>query len=171
MSNTGEEKQRCVRSVTSVYTTILQYELMIFWLISTCEGSRPRWNETFVFIISDDSGVVCTRLKIKIMDKDTFSKDDFVGEATWAYMITKIINFIKNNLFPSWYYGIRAFDWQWDSVLHRISLEAVFAKETIPPISYDVIKNENKCGEIQVGLNFTQQVPHIYDWVFQGLVD
>ncbi|KAH6756426.1 Calcium-dependent lipid-binding family protein [Perilla frutescens var. hirtella] len=39
-----------------------------------------------------------------------------------------------------------------------IPLEAVFVEETIPPISYDVVKDGNiKCGEIKLGLNFTHK--------------
>ncbi|KAL0373644.1 UNVERIFIED_CONTAM: phloem protein 2 [Sesamum radiatum] len=41
-------------------------------------GSSPEWNETFLFTVS--RGV--TELKIKILDKDTFTDDDFLGEVT-----------------------------------------------------------------------------------------
>ncbi|XP_074273206.1 elicitor-responsive protein 3-like isoform X2 [Silene latifolia] len=40
-------------------------------------GTTPEWNETFVFRISGD----VPELHLKIMDKDTFTADDFVGEA------------------------------------------------------------------------------------------
>ncbi|KAL0309217.1 UNVERIFIED_CONTAM: phloem protein 2 [Sesamum radiatum] len=46
--------------------------------VASGAGSSPEWNETFLFIVS--GGV--TELKIKILDKDTFTDDDFVGEAT-----------------------------------------------------------------------------------------
>ncbi|PIN21992.1 hypothetical protein CDL12_05292 [Handroanthus impetiginosus] len=46
--------------------------------IASGGGSVPEWNETFLFTISE--GV--SELKIKLMDKDTFTADDFVGEAT-----------------------------------------------------------------------------------------
>ncbi|XP_021817070.1 elicitor-responsive protein 3-like [Prunus avium] len=42
------------------------------------QGSAPEWNETFVFTVSDD----VSELHLKIMEKDNFSADDFVGEAT-----------------------------------------------------------------------------------------
>ncbi|CAB4269915.1 unnamed protein product [Prunus armeniaca] len=42
------------------------------------QGSAPEWNETFVFTVSDD----VSELHLKIMKKDNFSADDFVGEAT-----------------------------------------------------------------------------------------
>ncbi|KAL8495329.1 hypothetical protein ACS0TY_019474 [Phlomoides rotata] len=46
--------------------------------VATVEGSTPTWNETFMFAISGN----VTELKIKIMDQDTLSADDFVGEVT-----------------------------------------------------------------------------------------
>ncbi|URE17989.1 C2 domain-containing protein [Musa troglodytarum] len=41
-------------------------------------GSDPEWHETFVFNNVSDN---VSELIVKIMDSDTFSKDDFVGEA------------------------------------------------------------------------------------------
>ena len=41
------------------------------------QGSEPEWNETFVFSVTGD----VSDLSLKLMDKDTFSADDFVGEA------------------------------------------------------------------------------------------
>ncbi|KAK7292611.1 hypothetical protein RJT34_15462 [Clitoria ternatea] len=41
-------------------------------------GSNPQWNESFLFTISDST----CELNLKIMDKDKFSQDDFLGEAT-----------------------------------------------------------------------------------------
>ncbi|KAK1374793.1 Elicitor-responsive protein 3 [Heracleum sosnowskyi] len=77
-------------------------------------GSEPEWNENFVFNLS--SGV--SELSIKIMDSDSGSNDDFVGEA-------------------------------------KIPLEALFEERSIPPTSYNVVKDEEFCGEIRVGLTFT----------------
>ncbi|XP_074273051.1 elicitor-responsive protein 3-like [Silene latifolia] len=45
--------------------------------VNTDGGTTPEWNETFVFRISGD----VPELHLKIMDKDTFTADDFVGEA------------------------------------------------------------------------------------------
>ncbi|KAH6813163.1 Calcium-dependent lipid-binding family protein [Perilla frutescens var. frutescens] len=84
--------------------------------IASGKGSCPEWNESFLFSISNDH----TELKIKLMDKDTFTADDFIGEAT-------------------------------------IPLEPVFAEENIPPMSYNIVKDEHYCGEIKVGLTFTLQ--------------
>lgn len=51
-------------------------------IILTCifpgQGVNPEWNESFLFTVTDD----VTELRLKIMDKDTLSSDDFVGEAT-----------------------------------------------------------------------------------------
>ncbi|WVZ74458.1 hypothetical protein U9M48_022637 [Paspalum notatum var. saurae] len=46
--------------------------------IATGKGSNPEWNENFVFTVSDKT----TDLIIKLMDSDTGTADDFVGEAT-----------------------------------------------------------------------------------------
>ncbi|XP_010671812.2 elicitor-responsive protein 3 [Beta vulgaris subsp. vulgaris] len=45
--------------------------------VATDNGSAPEWNETFVFRIAGHA----PELHLKIMDKDTFTADDFVGEA------------------------------------------------------------------------------------------
>lgn len=44
--------------------------------VCAAQGSNPEWNESFVFGIAD--GV--TELHLMIMDKDTGTADDFVGE-------------------------------------------------------------------------------------------
>ncbi|XP_068307120.1 elicitor-responsive protein 3-like isoform X2 [Pyrus communis] len=44
--------------------------------VCAAQGSNPEWNESFVFGVAD--GV--TELHLMIMDKDTGSADDFVGE-------------------------------------------------------------------------------------------
>ncbi|XP_074556733.1 elicitor-responsive protein 3-like [Curcuma longa] len=77
-------------------------------------GSEPEWNETFSFTISDS----VTNLTIKLFDKDTFSSDDFVGEA-------------------------------------KIALDPVFVEGSIPPTIYNVVKDQEFCGQIKVGLTFT----------------
>ncbi|CDP19756.1 unnamed protein product [Coffea canephora] len=46
--------------------------------VASGQGSEPEWNETFLFTISE--GV--TELKIKLMDSDNLTNDDFVGEST-----------------------------------------------------------------------------------------
>ncbi|KAI4328749.1 hypothetical protein L6164_021081 [Bauhinia variegata] len=44
---------------------------------SVAKGSDPLWNESFLFTVSDSE----SELNLRIMDKDTFTDDDFVGEA------------------------------------------------------------------------------------------
>ncbi|XWS61809.1 hypothetical protein CRYUN_Cryun07bG0157200 [Craigia yunnanensis] len=46
--------------------------------VASGKGSNPEWNENFVFNVSE--GV--SELKLKIMDSDCGSQDDFVGEVT-----------------------------------------------------------------------------------------
>jgi hypothetical protein len=47
-----------------------------FTLADSGEGSEPEWNETFIFIVYDDT----PHLHLKIMDSDVMD-DDFVGAA------------------------------------------------------------------------------------------
>lgn len=46
--------------------------------VASRQGTRPEWHEQFVF---DLQGGV-SDLNIRIMDKDTFTSDDFIGEAS-----------------------------------------------------------------------------------------
>ncbi|CBI34741.3 hypothetical protein VitviT2T_002058 [Vitis vinifera] len=84
--------------------------------VASGKGSDPEWNEHFVFTISE--GI--SELTIKIMDSDSGSGDDFVGEAT-------------------------------------IPLEALFTEGSLEPAPYNVVKDQEYCGEIRVGLTFTQK--------------
>lgn len=84
--------------------------------IASGKGTEPEWNESFVFNVS--GGV--SELTIKLMDSDTGTADDFVGEA-------------------------------------RIPLEPVFIERTLEPSSYNVVKDQQYCGEIRVGLKFTPE--------------
>nr|XP_010940440.1 elicitor-responsive protein 3 [Elaeis guineensis] len=45
--------------------------------IASGAGSDPEWNETFVFTLTDH----VSELTIKLMDSDSVSNDDYVGEA------------------------------------------------------------------------------------------
>ncbi|KAK8935428.1 Elicitor-responsive protein 1 [Platanthera zijinensis] len=47
------------------------------------QGTNPKWNETFKFLVQypGTSGIP-HKIIFKIMDKDTFTADDFLGEAT-----------------------------------------------------------------------------------------
>ncbi|KAG8065421.1 hypothetical protein GUJ93_ZPchr0004g39228 [Zizania palustris] len=46
--------------------------------IASGKGSDPEWNETFVFTVTHNA----TELIIKLLDSDSGTADDFVGEAT-----------------------------------------------------------------------------------------
>jgi Ca2+-dependent lipid-binding protein len=52
------------------------------------KGSSPEWNENFVFTVSDQA----TDLVIKLMDSDSGTADDFVGEATYAHLSIHVCN-------------------------------------------------------------------------------
>ncbi|XP_010255470.1 PREDICTED: elicitor-responsive protein 3 isoform X1 [Nelumbo nucifera] len=82
--------------------------------VASGQGAEPEWNENFVFTVSEGA----TELNIKIMDSDSGTEDDFVGEAT-------------------------------------ISLEPLFSEGSLPPTPYNVVKDQQYCGEIKIGLTFT----------------
>ncbi|EPS63491.1 hypothetical protein M569_11295, partial [Genlisea aurea] len=44
--------------------------------VHSSQGSKPEWNETHLFNISGREN----ELRIRIMDKDTLTADDFLGE-------------------------------------------------------------------------------------------
>ncbi|XP_021748895.1 elicitor-responsive protein 3-like isoform X2 [Chenopodium quinoa] len=90
--------------------------------IAKDEGSAPEWNETFLFTVSGH----VPELHLKLMDKDTFTADDFVGEA-------------------------------------NIPLSVVFEEGSLPPTSYNVVKDGEFKGEIKVGLTFTPEAYHSRD--------
>ncbi|XP_068667668.1 elicitor-responsive protein 1-like [Aristolochia californica] len=46
------------------------------------QGSNPVWNEKFTFLVDYPGDGNQCKLVFKIMDKDTFSRDDLVGEAS-----------------------------------------------------------------------------------------
>ncbi|KAG9441068.1 hypothetical protein H6P81_016922 [Aristolochia fimbriata] len=63
--------------------------------IASGKGSDPEWNETFMFTVSGEA----TELKIKIMDSDTGTEDDYVGDAT----IPLGPLFLEGNISPAIY--------------------------------------------------------------------
>ncbi|KAA8522375.1 hypothetical protein F0562_013264 [Nyssa sinensis] len=63
--------------------------------VASGKGTEPEWNENFVFTISDS----VSELSIKIMDSDSGSEDDFVGQAT----IPLDPLFMEGNLPPTSY--------------------------------------------------------------------
>ncbi|KAJ1392607.1 C2 domain [Sesbania bispinosa] len=79
-------------------------------------GSNPQWNESFLFTVSDSA----SELNLRIMEKDNFSNDDFLGEAI-------------------------------------IPLDAVFEEGSLPEAAYNLVKDQEYCGEIKVALTFTPE--------------
>lgn len=95
LPDAGAEKQRCIRLVyfaTLNIAPVIDEEFHIALIGQFCtlevqlitnqkayagSGSESQWNETFVFSVSGDA----SELHLKIMDKDTFTADDFLGEA------------------------------------------------------------------------------------------
>lgn len=46
------------------------------------QGSNPVWKEKFLFNVEYPGSGEGYKLALKIMDKDTFSADDYIGQAT-----------------------------------------------------------------------------------------
>ncbi|KAJ4970658.1 hypothetical protein NE237_003757 [Protea cynaroides] len=89
------------------------------------EGSNPVWNERFTFRVQYPPTDNQCKLLLRIMDKDTFSADDFVGEAT-IYVKDLLALGVENGgseLQPHKYSVVKA--------------------------------DKSFCGEIRVGLTFT----------------
>ncbi|KAI3721191.1 hypothetical protein L2E82_32197 [Cichorium intybus] len=50
--------------------------------IAKGQGNKPSWNETFKFRVEFPGGDEQPKLFLKIMDHDTFSSDDYIGQTT-----------------------------------------------------------------------------------------
>ena len=48
------------------------------------QGSNPKWNEKFTFRAEYPGSGSDYKLILKLMDKDTFSADDYLGQATYV---------------------------------------------------------------------------------------
>nr|XP_016481024.1 PREDICTED: elicitor-responsive protein 1-like [Nicotiana tabacum] len=92
------------------------------------QGSKPEWNERFNFRVEYPSTDKQYKLILKLMDHDTFSSDDSLGEAT-IYLKELIELGVENG---------RA--------------------EIHPRKYSVVGSDQSYCGEIQVGLTFTPKV-------------
>ncbi|KAM1444515.1 hypothetical protein ACFX2I_040655 [Malus domestica] len=96
------------------------------------QGSEPEWNETFTFTVSDD----VDDLRLKIMDKDTFGSDDFVGEATGVLLLSSLSYNSKARL---------------SFFCQTFPLQPLFAERSLPPIPYNVVNQDKEySGEIKV---------------------
>ncbi|XP_068644485.1 16 kDa phloem protein 1-like [Aristolochia californica] len=91
-------------------------------------GGNPVWNERFTFRVDYPGVDNQYKLILKIMDKDTFSADDFIGEASI---------YIEDLLALGMERG--------KAELHPTKQRVLLADRTY-------------CGEIRVGLNFTRKV-------------
>ncbi|GMI87149.1 hypothetical protein like AT3G55470 [Hibiscus trionum] len=92
------------------------------------DGSSPSWNEKFTFKAEYPGSGDGYKLVLKIMDKDTFSSDDFVGQATIYVKDLLAIGAEKGN-----------------AEIHP-------AKQSV------VNAENRYCGDITVGVTFTREV-------------
>ncbi|XP_060185641.1 16 kDa phloem protein 1 isoform X1 [Lycium barbarum] len=89
------------------------------------QGSKPEWNEKFNFKIEYPSTDGQYKLILKLMDHDTFSSDDYLGEAT-IYLKEFIELGLENGI----------------AEIHPRKYSVVGSDQCY-------------CGEIQVGITFT----------------
>ncbi|WCJ19627.1 Elicitor-responsive protein 1 [Euphorbia peplus] len=92
------------------------------------EGGSPIWNEKLTFRAEYPGQGGEYKLTLKIMDKDTFSADDYLGQAT-IYVKELLEMGVENG----------------KSELHPHKYSVVQA-------------DQSYCGEIQVAINFTLKV-------------
>ncbi|KAF7816438.1 elicitor-responsive protein 1 [Senna tora] len=92
------------------------------------EGSNPVWNEKFVFRAEYPGSGHQFKLVLKIMDKDVFTADDFVGQAI-IYVEDLLAIGVENG----------------SAELHPRKYNVVSA-------------DQSYCGEIEVGITFTLKV-------------
>ncbi|XP_034703130.1 16 kDa phloem protein 1 [Vitis riparia] len=102
------------------------------------EGGSPVWNEKFTFRVEYPGGEGQYKLVLKIMDKDTFSADDFLGQAS-IYLEDLLALGVENG----------------KAELHPCKYRVVRTDQTY-------------CGEIRVGINFTPKVKEEKDEIEVG---
>ncbi|XP_020099595.1 elicitor-responsive protein 1 isoform X1 [Ananas comosus] len=88
------------------------------------QGRNPSWNETFKFQVNSQGSNIQHKLTLRVMDHDTFSRDDFIGEAT--INVTDLIAI----------------------GMEKGSIEQHPTKYNV------VLADRSYCGEIRVGINF-----------------
>uniref|UniRef100_I1NT77 C2 domain-containing protein n=1 Tax=Oryza glaberrima TaxID=4538 RepID=I1NT77_ORYGL len=89
------------------------------------QGKNPSWNEVFKFQINSTAATGQHKLFLRLMDHDTFSRDDFLGEAT--INVTDLISL-----------GMEHGTWEMSESKHRV-----------------VLADKTYHGEIRVSLTFT----------------
>ncbi|KAM1028729.1 hypothetical protein FF1_041283 [Malus domestica] len=96
------------------------------------QGSNPEWNEKFTFRAEYPGSGEQYKITLKIMDKDTFTSDDYIGQAT-IYVKDLLAQGVQNGT----------------AELHPLKYSVVRADNTYR-------------GEIKVGLTFTPRVEQDY---------
>ncbi|KAL5220696.1 hypothetical protein ABZP36_025409 [Zizania latifolia] len=89
------------------------------------QGKNPRWNEVVKFQINSAAASRQHKLFFRLMDYDTFSRDDFIGEA--SINVTDLISL-----------GMEHGTWQMNEAKYRV-----------------VLADKTYHGEIKVALTFT----------------
>ncbi|KAI5434469.1 16 kDa phloem protein 1 [Lathyrus oleraceus] len=104
-------------------------------------GSNLEWNEKFVFRVEYPGSGDQYKLNLKIMDRDVFTADDFVGQA---------IIYVKDLLAEGVEKG--------SAILRPRKYSVVRA-------------DNSYCGEIEVGINFTRKEEDSTDGEYGGWKD
>ena len=116
-------------------------------------GSNPRWNETFKFKAVYPFSKNQQNLFLNFMDKDTFSADDFVGTAKYAFSASSffLISLIKSNRHIYCRNRINVRD--------LIDYGAELGYAELPPQRYRVVlKDLTYSGDVRVGVTFRRKV-------------
>ncbi|KAG9454697.1 hypothetical protein H6P81_007601 [Aristolochia fimbriata] len=94
------------------------------------QGSSPVWNEKFTFRVDYPGDGNQCKLVFKIMDRDTFTRDDFVGEAS-MYVEELLMEGVERG---------------------QVELRPSRQRVTLADKTY--------YGEIRVGVSFTRKEPY-----------
>ncbi|KAJ0101899.1 hypothetical protein Patl1_06404 [Pistacia atlantica] len=77
-SSVAQGYQKCFQIARSAFKKKYVHTV----IICAGQGGNPSWNEKFTFRVEYPGCGGQYKLVLKIMDKDTFTHDDFLGEAT-----------------------------------------------------------------------------------------
>ncbi|PHT80907.1 hypothetical protein T459_13922 [Capsicum annuum] len=117
-----------------IFSIMIYYSCLFYFfhLMFVGQGSKPEWNEKFTFKIEYPSVDGQYKLILKLMDHDTFSADDYLGEAT-IYLKEFIELGLENG----------------KAEIHPKKYSVVGSDQCY-------------CGEIQVGITFTPKVHNFF---------